>query len=239
MASQGNSGDGERKLKVLGLHGGGSNTNIMQFQTQALQRAIGKDVEWDFMNGERPWQSPIHHPVLVTLAKDMPFYGWYGVVVDDDSDRPYEEKLFDLSVRITYEDVELAVERVMNHITENGPFDALVGFSQGCIVIHLVTAILRQRGEEIPWKLSILFCGMRVRDQRYIDLFTTPMQHPAIMVFGKQDEFYEYGKTSQMEMYEAPMVLEHDEGHKFPSARPRAKEIYDAIAEELRRCCAS
>ena len=29
------------------------------------------------------------------------------------------------------------------------------------------------------------------------ELFNTPLKQPAIMVFGKQDEFYDYGKNSQ------------------------------------------
>eukprot|EP00435_Cladocopium_sp_Y103_P038661 s1144_g10.t1 len=92
-------------------------------------------------------------------------------------------------------------------------------------------------GEEIPWRLSVLFNGMRVRDRSFERLFETPLDLPCVMVFGRQDEFYHYGKTSQIALYKDPVVLEHEEGHKFPSAAPRAKEIYDEVVARIYESC--
>eukprot|EP00434_Breviolum_minutum_P000178 symbB.v1.2.000150.t1/scaffold9.1/size550961/6 len=93
------------------------------------------------------------------------------------------------------------------------------------------------KGQEIPWRLSVLFNGMRVRDRSFERLFNTPLDLPCLMVFGRQDEFYRYGKMSQVALYEDPWVLEHDEGHKFPSAAPRAREIYDEVITRIREVC--
>jgi len=225
-----------RKMRVLGLHGGGSNTNIMQYQVMPLRRMLGDKAEWDFLNGGRDWKfsNGLAPPdIMKSLAGDLPFKGWYGVVSDDTSDRPYNEKLFDLSVNFTYEEVETGVERVMKHITEHGPFDVVVGFSQGCIVSHLVAGLLREKGEAVPWRLSVFFNGMRVRDNRYRKLFEKPLAVPSVMVFGRKDEFYDYGRRSQEDLYENPLILEHDEGHKFPTQQPRAKEIYEKVKEQI------
>ncbi|CAJ1370822.1 unnamed protein product [Effrenium voratum] len=225
-----------RKIRVLALHGGGSNANIMQFQVMPLRRILGDQAEWVFLNGGRTWkfdegQQPPE--IMKTLAAGMPFYGWYAVETKDKTDRPYQEKLFDPEVDFTYTEVEAGVDRVLAYIKDEGPVDVLVGFSQGCIVSHLMAAVLRERGEAIPWRLSIFFNGMRVRDRRYERLFQTALELPSIMVFGRQDEFYNYGKASQMALYQEPLVLEHDEGHKFPSAGPRAKEIYEEVAKQV------
>eukprot|EP00933_Yihiella_yeosuensis_P053285 TRINITY_DN5149_c2_g1_i3.p1 TRINITY_DN5149_c2_g1~~TRINITY_DN5149_c2_g1_i3.p1 ORF type:complete len:303 (+),score=52.32 TRINITY_DN5149_c2_g1_i3:59-910(+) len=225
-----------RKLRVLGLHGGGSNSNILQYQVMALKKALGDKAEWDFLNGGRDWkfndgQEP--PAIMKSLANGMPFYGWYGVVNQDTSDRPYQEKLFDISVDFEYQEVEEGVNRVMKYMKEKGPFDVLLGFSQGCIVSHLIAGLLHERGETIPWRLSLLFCGMRVRDNRYRRLFEVPLDVPSVMVFGRQDEFYDYGKASQVELYKDPIILEHDEGHRFPSQQPRAKEIYEEVVKQV------
>mmetsp|Transcript_14772 Transcript_14772/g.40807 ORF Transcript_14772/g.40807 Transcript_14772/m.40807 type:complete len:261 (-) Transcript_14772:135-917(-) len=225
-----------RKLRVLGLHGGGSNTNILGYQVMPLRRMLGDKAEWDFLNGGREWRfnNGMEPPAIMkSLADGMPFKGWYGVKNDDDSDRSYNEKLFDLSVTFTYEEVEEGVERVMKYIQEHGPFDVLLGFSQGCIVSHLIAGILRERGEAVPWRISVLFNGMRVRDNRYQKLFEVPLAVPTVMVFGRQDEFYDYGRKSQEELYKDPLVLEHGEGHKFPTQQPRAKEIYTQVVEQI------
>lgn len=227
---------GARKIRVLALHGGGSNTNIMQYQVMPLRRILGDQAEWDFLNGGRDWKFNDGHGVpdiMKALAAGMPFFGWYGVENDDKTTRTYEEKLFDPSVTFTYKEVDLGVERVLQRIKEHGPVDVILGFSQGCIVSHLIAGLLRERGQEIPWRLSVLFNGMRVRDRRYEKLFETPLDLPCVMVFGKQDEFYHYGKASQSVLYKDPIVLEHDEGHKFPSAAPKAKEIYDEVVRQI------
>eukprot|EP00929_Paragymnodinium_shiwhaense_P090760 TRINITY_DN5088_c0_g1_i13.p1 TRINITY_DN5088_c0_g1~~TRINITY_DN5088_c0_g1_i13.p1 ORF type:complete len:204 (-),score=44.04 TRINITY_DN5088_c0_g1_i13:1285-1815(-) len=103
-----------RKMRILGLHGGGSNTNIMQYQVAALKSALGKDAEWDFLNGGRAWtfdKGMEPPPVMSSLADGMPFCGWYGIENDDASDRLYLEKLFDPAVTFTYKEVELGVDR--------------------------------------------------------------------------------------------------------------------------------
>jgi len=103
--------------------------------------------------------------------------------------------------------------------------------------MHLVCAMLRERGEAVPWRLSLLFCGMPVRDHRFGSLFEEPLRVPSVMVFGKEDEFYDYSKDRQVKLYQDPLVLEHDEGHKFPGKQPRAKEIYDVVVQQILEHC--
>ena len=67
-------------------------------------------------------------------------------------------------------------------IWDEGPFDVLVAFSQGCIMTHLLIGHLRledpkqqvssqrwhftrNRAEDMPWRMSVFFCGMHIRDQ--------------------------------------------------------------------------
>eukprot|EP00439_Symbiodinium_sp_Y106_P047401 s881_g6.t1 len=140
---------GSRKIRVLALHGGGSNTNIMQYQVMPLRRILGDQAEWDFLNGGRDWTFNDGHGVpdiMKALAAGMPFFGWYGVENDDKTTRTYEEKLFDPSVTFTYKEVDLGVDRVLQRIKEHGPVDVILGFSQGCIVSHLIAGLLRERG---------------------------------------------------------------------------------------------
>merc|ERR1712194_640829 len=148
--------------------------------------------------------------IMKALAKGKPIVSWYDSRPEGNhsDDRPYQEKLFDTSVQFKYHGVNEGVELVMQHLKENGPFDVVVGFSQGCIVTHLISGILRERGEPLPWRLSVLFSGMRVRDQSFNRLFTEKLRQPVVMVFGRQDEFYAYGRQSQIDLYMGPVVLE-------------------------------
>jgi hypothetical protein len=69
---------------------------------------------------------------------------------------------------------------------------------------------------------------MPVRDSRYAELFAAPLQHPATLIFGLHDEFYEYGKCLA-DRYVDPVVLTHDGGHKFPAD----DGVLAAVAERI------
>merc|ERR1712216_846386 len=84
-------------------------------------------------------------------------------------------------------------------------------------------------GEPIPWRLSVFFNGMRVRDNRYADLFTEPIDFPTVMIFGQKDEYYDYARKKQPAMYVDPVILEHGEGHKFPTG-PGHQEIFEEVS---------
>jgi len=228
----------DRKFRILALHGGGANAEIMKFQTLGLQKLIGDKATWSFLDGGREWQSKTPpSEMMLALANGQPLRGWYGVRDDGGDERPFAEKLFDDSVQFTYEEVDIAVDRLLAYMHEQGPFDVLVGFSQGCIMTHLMAAVLRDRREPIPWRLSVQFSGMRVRDDRYTRLFEEALMLPVVQVYGKSDELYTYGRQSQPRLYENPVILEHNEGHKFPSQRPRSTEVYERVLEEMIRHC--
>lgn len=233
------SGNTKKTIKCLGLHGGGVNANIMEYQTMAFRRVLGERVkcEWEFLDGPRLWSSQDADDMLKHLSKGKPLRGWYGVDIENDDDRPYIERLMDSSVKFRYTGVDKAVAHVMDTIVEKGPFDVLVGFSQGCIMTHLLAAILRERAQELPWSVSLQFSGMRVRDDDYAKMFDKPLAIPSIQVYGRADPYCEYGRSSQPQMYEQVVTIEHEEGHKFPSTKQ--KEINARIVNELLRYCPS
>lgn len=221
-----------RRIRILSLHGGGSNQNINKYQSKLLQQALAEYADWDFLEGTIISEKE-PEGVMKSLAQGAPIRSWYNVETEDKSDRPYSEKLFDHSVEFHYRMVNDGTQKVLEHLKSKGPFDIIVGFSQGCIITHLITGLLRERNEEPSWRLSVFFSGMGVRDKSYAGLFDTPLRHPTAMVFGRQDEFYSYGKDRQTSMYENPLILEHDEGHKFPANNEQGKEIYAKVKKEI------
>lgn len=225
---------GRKKIRVLALHGGGSNARIMEYQTMALRKALGDRAEWRYLDGRRIWETDQKpDEMMVALAKGEPFRGWYAVTNDGPKDADYNAKLFDPSVNFTYDEVEKGVEYVQSTLEKDGPFDVVVAFSQGCVIAHLVAALIRERGDPMPWRLSVLFAGMKVRDGRYERLFEEPLEVPCLQIYGRQDPFYDYGMKSQPQMYQNPVLLEHDEAHRFPVVKPAATELYERVIEEM------
>merc|ERR1712217_918443 len=85
----------------------------------------------------------------------------------------------------------------------------------------------RSTPDDMPWRISVFFNGMHIRDKRYFDLFETPLKnHPTVFVYGKEEEYYE-----------KVFAMTHNQGHEMPTAQPRAKQIYDKVCSEIWRYC--
>uniref|UniRef100_A0A7S4F1X8 Serine hydrolase domain-containing protein n=1 Tax=Chrysotila carterae TaxID=13221 RepID=A0A7S4F1X8_CHRCT len=126
-------------MKVLCLHGGGVNSKVMEYQTGNLRRALGDKTHFEYLNGPREWADPVD-PRLLRFFGDGPYFGWYGVSDDADPSRAHTDKLLDETITFTYEQVEEGLDYVEAKIQASGPFDAIMGFSQGSIVATMLTA---------------------------------------------------------------------------------------------------
>lgn len=254
-----------RKLRVLALTGGHSCTEVLRFQCANLQQALGRDAcEWTYIEGTEDWNwfegEPIVSDMEKTLAKGAQLKNWYmdSITEATPTEKPNREKQFDPASRVVYHKIPEKVEKLKELIFEEGPFDVVVAFSQGCIMMHLLIGHLRKEDpsaqkakrwhhtrnspEEMPWRLSVFFNGMHIRDQDYMHLFETPSPHPTVHIFGKADEFYDYGRDGfgykpQEEYYEDPLIFTHEEGHNFPTQPPRSRQIYSRVASEVWRRC--
>ncbi|KAL1529379.1 hypothetical protein AB1Y20_000331 [Prymnesium parvum] len=150
----------QRPLRILCLHGGGSNKLVTQNQTGKIAHMLGDDARFDFLEGPRIFPDAEVDAQLKAAFGKGPYYGWYGVDYSDRTNRPYIEKLEDHSVVYTYHEVEKAIDKVSSYMSTHGPFDVLLGFSQGAIIITLLTAMrlkaAREHGGSPPdWLLNV------------------------------------------------------------------------------------
>lgn len=217
-------------VRILCLHGTGTNSKVMRAQTGRLRSMLGSDFELSYLQGARPWTGGVPE----RFAKHGPYYAWYGVECLDPSDeREYIERLSDPRVPFEYSAVDEAIARVRSHIDATGPYDALLGFSAAAVLITMLTAdVIRGGGPRPTWRRNLLFSGMPPRDPRYSAWYrppNPPLPFPATLVYGRADEFYAYG-LGLTSCYDSPVVFEHGEGHRFPSDR----EFNAGLREHLR-----
>lgn len=204
-----------RPLRFLCLHGGGSNSEMMEIQLTKIKMMLGEDAEFVYANGPRAWDPANVEPMVKAMARP-PYSGWLGVDNDGPEGMNFLQRLEDPSVTFTYSAVETMLEGLDRVLLKQGPFDVVCGFSQGSVVASLLAARWKQKcadtpGLTIPWRRNILFSGLPPRDTRYV----TFVDFPCTLVFGKNDMFYGYGQRLR-ELYPSPAVFEHDEGHRFP-----------------------
>merc|ERR550525_1089021 len=97
------------------------------------------------------------------------------------TDRENSKKQFDETTRVEYFDIDKVVEEFIDYVYKEGPFDAVVAFSQGGIFLHMVIGYLRKKAvggremyperwqhqrnstEQMPWRITCFFNGMHIR----------------------------------------------------------------------------
>mmetsp|Transcript_96928 Transcript_96928/g.312959 ORF Transcript_96928/g.312959 Transcript_96928/m.312959 type:complete len:591 (+) Transcript_96928:67-1839(+) len=237
------------RMQILVLHGRQSNENLVNFQVSALKREFGKDVDIKFLEGDVIWvyrDGVDNHdadPMSVTLSKGKDFKTWFMHTTDDTRDRVDFFKQQDPAVKVTYEGHEAAVDKVLNFVEKEGPIDVIVSVFEGSLVVHLAIARLLKQGKPVPWRISVMFSPLAIRDDTAAEpLVQKKVPHATVMVFGKTDEYHHYqrtaaGRKAPEDYYEDPVILEHPDGHQLPSTQPRAGEIFARIVEEARYHC--
>ncbi|KAJ5902761.1 Serine hydrolase FSH [Penicillium taxi] len=125
-------------MKILCLHGKGTSGAIFRSQTSSFRAQLAdKNIEFDFLDGHVD-DGPA---AGIDLFYEPPYYSWWsgdGV-----------------------EATRQACSQINEYITKNGPYDAAMMFSQGCV---LGSSLLLFHQEETPhlpppFKTAIFICG--------------------------------------------------------------------------------
>ena len=132
-----------KKLRVLCLHGRGSNNDITEFQVMGLKLSD----KFECIHLQAPHKTTSWHRSLNQISEG-PFYSW----ADSSASLSDQEDQWEAS--LVY---------IAEYCKKHGPFDAVYGFSQGTSIITNVShyTIWKDRFQmkECPWKFAILACG--------------------------------------------------------------------------------
>ncbi|KAF3202890.1 hypothetical protein TWF192_008435 [Orbilia oligospora] len=126
-------------MRFLCLHGLGTNSKVFETQTAAIRAELGEEHEYEFVDGTVPWPK----------AKEL------GDLFSDDDEYFAYYDPFDA------ESMLKALFQLEEYIEEEGPFDAVMGFSHGAA---LSSTLLLGRGTEregwqSPFKLAVFLAG--------------------------------------------------------------------------------
>lgn len=222
----------------------------MQTQTQGIRDALGDNAEFVFVNGPFPSRGDTDEVIKRKYGEDTVFYEWWQARYLE------KEEIADLSAQpnpadtqdtwnLWFEDIDLSLEYMDEQIQKLGPFDIAMGFSQGSIMLTLLSMLYMKKQNIRPWKMCICVCGVRVHGINVRDLFETEdgekvlVPYPSIHIVGNLDALYE--ESIQLaDMYEdhpkgsslKKLVLETESGHKFPTPS-RHKAFYQELAQTI------
>lgn len=217
-----------KHVRVLCLHGGGENRLAMEYRMAALMSQLGEHAVFDYLEGPLHWTGHIDADIA-TMFGAGGYWAWYTLAASGVCDG-ISQSLF----------------HIESYIKDHGPFDVLVGFSQGCSIITLLVARLLKSGLRpgaqtgpkldsvgVPWRLLILCNGVPPPDtDEYRQCFTHLLDVPTLHVMGKADRFYA-ASLRLRGLYSCPHVIEHNEGHKLPRDSNLHAQIASVVKDYL------
>ncbi|KAJ5761145.1 hypothetical protein N7520_008301 [Penicillium odoratum] len=125
-------------MKVLCLHGKGTSGAIFKSQTSSFRAQLAqKDIQFDFIDG--PAKSG---PAAgIDLFYPAPYYAFWE--------------------QGSVEDIRSACSWLTEYINKHGPYDAVMGFSQGTILASTYLLFHEEETPHLPapFKVAIFHCG--------------------------------------------------------------------------------
>eukprot|EP00890_Picochlorum_soloecismus_P004374 jgi/Picsp_1/4938/NSC_02302-R1_protein len=222
-ATQRNGNTNTRKLRILALHSFRTNASIFekQLRLSGLLREIENAADVTFIDAPNKASGPIPEDVASNFP-NMDYFEWWNAERDS-------------AGRWRYENAQESLDKVDEISRQCGPFDGIMGFSQGAALAALLAG-MQQRSKlaassgtstEVERKSAavlanqpslrfvICFAGIKVRDPALEKYYDELGSLPSIHVVGDKDPI-KYLNNKLVECFERPVVVYHDRGHVVP-----------------------
>lgn len=225
-----------KPLSILFLHGYTQSGSLFHAKTKALEKPLLKSL---------PPQSTLSYPTAPHLLKlsDLP-----GERADDGGDSAQEHYAWWRKDEVTGEYLGLneTLEFLSRHLDTHGPFDGVVGFSQGAALAAMLVSLLeatpgRNRPEAFttshpPMKFGACYSGFRA-PVRYEFFYTPRIATPILHVLGSLDTAVDESRS--LELVEAceggeKRKVYHPGGHYLPAGRQYANVLIGFILENTK-----
>lgn len=241
------------QMKILMLHGYTQSGPLFRAKTKVLEKFLKKlypELTLSYPTGPlrlRPEDVPGYESSGKTPG-DLEAYGWWRR--SNTADPP------------EYAGIDVCFNEIAKLIATEGPFDGVMGFSQGAALATMVASLLEQpsrqeafkRAQESsplaisypasfenlqqpPLKFLVSYCGFRAPGERYNGFYEDPtIQTPSCHVNGSLDTLVEESRwRTLMEACGGEgmtRLVIHPGGHFVPSG----KQYLETVADFIRRC---
>lgn len=208
-----------RKPRFLGLHGFRTSGAILkkQIETKWPQSVLEKI---DLVYPDAPF--PAQGKSDVEGIFDPPYYEWFQFNKEFTSYTNFDECLAYI------EDI----------IIKQGPFDGLLGFSQGAILSGGLPG-LQEKGVALTKvakiKFLIIIGGAKFRSESVAEkAYSSPIRCPSLHFLGETDFLKPYG-LELLENCVDPVVIHHPKGHTIPRFDEKGLEAMLNFLERIQK----
>ncbi|KAB5578103.1 DUF341 domain-containing protein [Coniochaeta sp. 2T2.1] len=218
-------------MRILCLHGMGTNTKILAAQTAGIRTALSNtfSATFEFIEGALDWRPA---PGITALAgPGAAFFAYY------DTEQPST--------------ILQAVDDLAEYVETEGPFDGVLAFSQGAA---LASMLMARDMFPPPFQFCIFICGgppfseKTIKEEhrlRYCDKDIDSHGKPIISVstihlVGEQDvDLAECLKLANICREDVREVFRHPGGHEIPSSPLVTQKMVEIIERGIEKALRS
>ncbi|XXG41173.1 hypothetical protein AAC387_Pa01g1696 [Persea americana] len=206
---EGNKGH-EKKMKVLCLHGFRTSGSFLQKQISKWDPSFLSNFDMVFPDGIFPAGGKSD----IEGIFPPPYFEWFQFNPD------FTE----------YTNLDKCISYLCDYITSNGPFDGLLGFSQGATLSALLLGYQAQGKvlkEHPPIKLLVSISGSKFRDPCICEVaYKDPIKVKSVHFIGAKD-WLRVPSEELATAFDNPLIVRHPQGHTVP-------RLDEAAVQQLR-----
>lgn len=120
---------------------------------------------------------------------------------------------------------------VREAVKAQGPFDGILGFSQGAAFVPMLCSLQERKLEpEFNFRFAILVAGFRSACTQHQVFYDATLQIPSLHVFGLEDRIIPDNMSRDLlSSFQDPVVLTHPGGHFVPAASAHRQTYQDFL----------
>jgi hypothetical protein len=201
-------GPKEKKMKILCLHGFRTSGAFLKKQISKWDPSIFEEFDTVFPDGLFPAGGKSD----IEGIFPPPYFEWFQFNKD------FTE----------YTNLDECISHLCNYIMTNGPFDGLLGFSQGATLSALLIGYQAQGKllkDHPPIKFLISVSGSKFRDPKICDVaYKDPIKVKSVHFIGEKD-WLKIPSEELAAAFDSPLMLRHPQGHTIPRLDENAVKL--------------
>ncbi|ESW30381.1 hypothetical protein PHAVU_002G149000 [Phaseolus vulgaris] len=213
----------QRKPRILCLHGFRTSGEILKQLVLRWPEPVIQKLDLVFLDGQFPAQGRSD----VEGIFDPPYYEWFQANED------FSE----------YRNFEACLAYIEDYMLKNGPFDGVLGFSQGAILAAALPGMQAQGvalGKVDKIKFLIVISGAKFGGNKFgmpklaSNAFSKPIDCLSLHIIGEKD-FMKEESVALLGAFQNPVVIHHPRGHTVPKLDDNSLETMVNFTDNIQR----
>ncbi|KAK1134772.1 hypothetical protein K0M31_007543 [Melipona bicolor] len=202
------------KLRILAIHGYAQSDVIFKSKLGSMRKGFKKEVDFIFLRA--PHKVSMKNNFNIDVEEEA--YGWWFNT---------EDHIFKATVpsnlAVGFEDSVAVIEKAFQ---ESGPFDGILGFSQGAAFATLLCFMQEKNLLQIKFDFGIIISGFKSLCTPHAVYYNGKINIPSLHIYGKTDQVIPTERTEEIcKMFINKTNIIHEGGHYIPSKKEYYKEF--------------